>query len=56
MHPAGDVSVDQGVGVVIAHDRAVATIPKHLVAPSQYPLLGVMVTFTVGGLFLLFGG
>lgn len=44
------------VGVVIAHDRAVATIPEHLVAPSQYPLLIAMVTFTVGGLFLLFGG
>lgn len=44
------------VGVVIAHDRAVATIPERLVAPSQYPLLIAMVTFTVGGLFLLFGG
>lgn len=50
------IVVGHVVGVVIAHDRAVATIPSRLVAPSQYPLLGAMVAFTVGGLFLLFGG
>ena len=47
------------VGVVLAHDRAVRLAgPGHRAAAriSQYPLLTVMVTFTLGGLFLLLGG
>jgi hypothetical protein len=47
------------VGVVLAHDRAVllAGPSRRAVARiSQYPLLAVMVTFTLGGLFLLLGG
>lgn len=47
------------IGVVLAHDRAVrlAGVGHRAQARvSQYPLLAVMVTFTLGGLFLLLGG
>jgi hypothetical protein len=47
------------IGVVLAHERAVRLAgPGHRAAAriSQYPLLAVMVTFTLGGLFLLLGG
>ncbi|MCW2571841.1 MAG: conserved rane protein of unknown function [Frankiales bacterium] len=47
------------VGVVLAHDRAVRLAGPGRRAQarvSQYPLLAVMVTFTLGGLFLLLGG
>jgi hypothetical protein len=43
-------------GVVLAHDRAIAIFPKDTATRSQYPLLAVMVAFTVGGLGLLLGG
>lgn len=36
--------------VVVAHDRAVAWFPGNDAARSQYPLVGVMVLYTVGGL------
>jgi hypothetical protein len=42
-------------GVVLAHDRALARLPKAVATRSQYPLLAAMVTFTVGGLGLLLG-
>lgn len=41
-------------GVVVAHDRAVARLGNEATR-SQYPLLGAMVVYTVGGLALLFG-
>ncbi|MCU1591777.1 MAG: conserved rane protein of unknown function [Frankiales bacterium] len=47
------------LGVVLAHDRAVRLAgPGHRAQArvSQYPLLAVMVVFTLGGLFLLLGG
>jgi hypothetical protein len=47
------------LGVVLAHDRAVRLAgPGHRAQArvTQYPLLAVMVTFTLGGLFLLLGG
>jgi hypothetical protein len=47
------------VGVVLAHDRAVrlaGTGHRAAARVSQYPLLAVMVAFTLGGLFLLLGG
>lgn len=47
------------VGVALAHDRAVALAGpgrKAAARGSQYPLLAVMVVFTLGGLFLLLGG
>ena len=42
-------------GVVVAHDLALANFPR-AATRTQYPLLGAMVVFTVGGLFLLLGG
>jgi hypothetical protein len=47
------------LGVVLAHDRAVRLAGaghRAQARVSQYPLLAVMVTFTLGGLFLLLGG
>jgi hypothetical protein len=43
-------------GVVAAHDRAVELFPPREAVRSQYPLLGVMILYTVGGLLLLLGG
>jgi hypothetical protein len=43
-------------GVVAAHDRAVELFPPRQAVRSQYPLLGVMILYTVGGLLLLLGG
>ena len=40
-------------GVVAAHDRAVELYPEKVAARSQYPMLGVMIAYTVGGLLLL---
>jgi hypothetical protein len=52
---AGSIVVGHIAGVVAAHDRAVDRLGDHEVARSQYPLLGAMVVYTVGGLALLFG-
>jgi hypothetical protein len=43
------------VGVILAHDRAVKVATGVKARTSQYPLLAVMVTFTIGGLYLLLG-
>jgi hypothetical protein len=43
-------------GVVAAHDRAVERFPPRQAVRSQYPLLAVMILYTVGGLLLLLGG
>lgn len=40
-------------GVVAAHDRATELYPEKVAVRSQYPLLGVMIIYTVGGLLLL---
>jgi hypothetical protein len=42
-------------GVVAAHDRAVATFPRRHLRAAQYPLLIVMVAYTMGGIALLVG-
>jgi hypothetical protein len=42
------------LGVISAHDRAVALFPRHKALAGQVPLLVVMVGYTVGGLLLLF--
>jgi hypothetical protein len=42
------------MGVISAHDRAVALFPRHRALAGQIPLLVVMVGYTVGGLLLLF--
>lgn len=53
----GAIVAGHVAGVVLAHDRALALFDdKRAATRSQYPLLGAMVLFTVGGLFLLLGG
>lgn len=42
------------LGVVLAHDRAVRLLPRRHALRGQLPLLGLMVGYTVGGLWLLF--
>ena len=42
------------LGVIAAHDRAVELLPRRHQLTGQLPLLVVMVTFTISGLFLLF--
>ncbi|MGA8245682.1 MAG: hypothetical protein WB797_02150 [Nocardioides sp.] len=42
------------VGVVVAHERAIKLLPKKHQLTGQLPLLGAMIAFTVGGLYLLF--
>lgn len=44
------------LGVVLAHDRAVALFPRRAAVVGQLPLLGLMVAYTVTGLLLLFSG
>lgn len=49
----GAIVIGHVFGVVTAHDRAVEVYPEKVAVRSQYPLLGVMVAYTVGGLLLL---
>ena len=42
------------VGVVAAHDRAVRVLPRRHQLTGQLPMLFAMITFTAGGLYLLF--
>ena len=50
------IVVGHVLGVVLAHERAVTVSTGHKARTAQYPLLLVMVVFTVGGLLLLLGG
>jgi hypothetical protein len=43
------------VGVLVSHDRALERHPPNVALRGQYPLVAVMVVFTVGGLYLLAG-
>ena len=53
----GALVVGHAAGLAIAHDRAVALFPRRADAlRSQYPMLALMVLFTVGGLWLLSRG
>jgi len=52
---AGSMVGGHIAGVVAAHDRAVDRFRGPEVTRSQFPLLGAMVVYTVGGLALLFG-
>jgi hypothetical protein len=49
----GAIVLGHVLGVVLAHDRAVRLCRAGRARTSQYPLLAVMVAFTVGGLALL---
>ena len=49
------VVVGHVYGVISAHDRALELPPKRHQLTGQLSMLVVMVLFTVGGLFLLFG-
>ena len=49
----GAIVIGHVAGVVAAHDRAVELYPERIAVRSQYPLLAVMVAYTVGGLLLL---
>lgn len=42
-------------GVILAHDRALASYPPKIAVRTQYALLGVMVLFTMSGLAILSG-
>ncbi|GAA1580570.1 hypothetical protein GCM10009789_38040 [Kribbella sancticallisti] len=50
----GAVVIGHLLGVVSAHDRAVALFPRARALVGQIPLLIVMVAYTTGGLLLLF--
>jgi hypothetical protein len=50
----GAVVAGHVVGVVLAHDRAVALLPRRHAVIGQIPLLALMVAYTVIGLLLLF--
>ncbi len=50
---AGGIVVGHIAGVAAAHDRALERFEEDLVLRSQYPMVAVMVAYTVGGLFLL---
>ncbi len=43
------------LGVIAAHDRAIKLLPKRHQLTGQLPLLLVMVSYTITGLYLLFG-
>lgn len=47
------IVVGHVIGIVAAHDRAIELYGHRKGVVSQYPLLAVMVLYTVGGLFLL---
>ena len=49
------IAVGHVLAVAVAHDRAVERWPRGLAMRSQYPMLGVMICYTVIGLLLLLG-
>ena len=51
----GGVIVGHVLAVIAAHDRAVKLLPPRHQLTGQLSLLMVMVGFTIGGLYLLFG-
>ena len=54
---AGSLVAGHVVGLAVAHDRAVTIFPDRRDAlRSQYAMLGLMVVYTVGGLWLLSRG
>lgn len=53
---AGAIVVGHVAGVVAAHDRSVELWPRRVAERTQYPMLAVMIAYTVGGLAILLGG
>lgn len=51
----GAIVIGHVAGVLVAHDVAVQQAPARIAVRSQYPMLAVMIGFTVGGLALLLG-
>jgi hypothetical protein len=49
----GALVVGHAVGLTVAHDRAVGILPVRDALRSQYPLLTLMVAYTVGGMWVL---
>ena len=49
------IAVGHVLAVAVAHDRAVERWPRRLAVCSQYPMLAVMICYTVIGLLLLLG-
>ncbi|MCY3644275.1 MAG: hypothetical protein OXG41_11900 [Acidimicrobiaceae bacterium] len=49
------IAVGHVLAVAVAHDRAVERWPRQVAVRSQYPMLGVMICYTVIGLLLLLG-
>ena len=49
------IAVGHVLGVAVAHDRAVERWPRRLAMRSQYPMLAVMILYTIIGLLLLLG-
>jgi hypothetical protein len=50
------IVVGHMVGVVVAHDRAIALLPQRHHVTGQLGMLAVMVVYTATGLYLLMGG
>ncbi|MFP3901504.1 MAG: hypothetical protein ACLFXM_11670 [Acidimicrobiia bacterium] len=50
------IVVGHVAAVVSAHDRSVELWPRRLAERTQYPMLAVMIAYTVGGLAILLGG
>ncbi|WP_183098770.1 hypothetical protein [Nocardioides pelophilus] len=48
------VVIGHVTAAVVAHDRAIALLPRRHQITGQLPLLAAMVAFTAGGLYLLF--
>ncbi len=49
------IAVGHVLGVIVAHDLAVERWPRSLATRSQYPMLAVMILYTIIGLLLLLG-
>lgn len=49
----GALVAGHAAGLTVAHDRAVGILPVREALRSQYPLLALMVAYTVGGMWLL---
>lgn len=52
----GAIVAGHVAGVVLAHDRAISRYPGKVATRTQYPMLAVMVLYTVGALVILLGG